>query len=47
MNKKIDSVYAALMLIEILYERGLINKATFDAVREKFKSEDPHNSQAA
>ena len=28
MNKKIDSLYAALMLIEILYERGLINKAT-------------------
>ena len=47
MNKKIDSLYAALMLIEILYERGLINKATLDAVREKVKSENPHNSQAA
>ena len=35
MKKKIDSLYAALMLIEILYERGLINKATLDAVREK------------
>ena len=47
MNKKIDSLYAALMLIEILYERGLINKATLDAAREKVKSENPHNSQAA
>ena len=47
MKKKIDSLYAALMFIEILYERGLINKATFDAVREKVKSENPHNSQAA
>ena len=32
MNKKIDSLYAAFMLIEILYERGLINKATLDTV---------------
>ena len=47
MNKKIDSLYAALMLIEILYERGLINKATLDAEREKVKSENPHNSPAA
>ena len=47
MKKKIDSLYAALMLIEILYERGLINKAKLDAVREKVKSENPHNSQAA
>ena len=47
MNKKIDSLYAAFMLIEILYERGLINKATLDTVREKVKSENPHNSQAA
>ena len=45
MNKKIDSLYAAFMLI--LYERGLINKATLDTVREKVKSENPHNSQAA
>ena len=47
MNKNIDSLYAAFMLIEILYERGLINKATLDTVREKVKSENPHNSQAA
>ena len=47
MNKKIDSLYAAFMLVEILYERGLINKATLDTVREKVKSENPHNSQAA
>ena len=29
--------YAALMLIEILYERKLINKETLQAVREKLK----------
>lgn len=47
MNKKIDSLYAVLMLMEILYERRLINKATLDAVKEKVESENPHNSQAA
>ena len=47
MNKKINSLYAAFMLIEILYERGLVNKATLDAAREKVKSENPHNSQVA
>jgi len=30
--------HAALMLIEILAERDLVNKETLDAVREKIKS---------
>lgn len=47
MNKKIDSLYAAISLIEILYERGLVNKATLEAVKEKIETENPHNSQAA
>ena len=34
---KLDKDYAALMLIEILYERELINRETLQAVREKIK----------
>ena len=34
---KLDKDYAALMLIEILYERKLVNKETMQAVREKLK----------
>ena len=47
MNKKINSLYAAFMLIEILYERRLVNTATLDKTRKKVKSENPHNSQVA
>ena len=34
---KLDKNYAALMLIEILYERKLINWETLQAVREKLR----------
>ena len=34
---KLDKDYAALMLVEILYERKLVNKETMQAVREKLK----------
>lgn len=34
---KLDKDYAALMLIEILYERKLVNKETMQAVGEKLK----------
>ena len=34
---KLDKDYAALMLIEILYERKLINRETIQAVREKLR----------
>ena len=47
MDRKMDSLYAAVNLIEILYEQGLVNKATLEAVKEKIKTENPHNSQAA
>lgn len=47
MNKKIDSLYAAVSLIEILHDQGLVNKATLKAVKEKIETENPHNSQAA
>jgi len=34
---QIDNLYAALILIDILFEKGLINKATYDAIKEKYK----------
>ena len=42
--RQINNEYAALVLIDILYEKGLINKATYDAIQEKHK---PKNSQNA
>ncbi len=47
MDKKIDSLFAAVSLIEILYEQGLVNKATLEAIKNKIETENPHNSQAA
>ena len=35
--QQIDNLYAALVLVEILYEKGLINKATYEAIKEKYK----------
>ena len=34
---KLDKDYAALMLMEILYERKLINRETLQVVREKLR----------
>lgn len=36
-EKKEHKNHAALMLMEILFERGLVNKQTLDAAREKIK----------
>ena len=36
---KIDKLYAAWMLTEILYERKLINGATIEAIRQKVAEE--------
>jgi hypothetical protein len=33
---QIDNQYAALVLIDILYEKGLINKATYDNIQQKY-----------
>jgi hypothetical protein len=41
---KIDSYMAALKLIEILLEKGIINQATYTNI---MKHADSHNSQAA
>ena len=37
-NKKIDNLYAALKLIEILLEKGLINQATYSNIVKNAKS---------
>lgn len=36
---KIDNIYAAIMLIEILYDRGIVNEATYNNVVKKYKSQ--------
>jgi len=36
---KIDKLYAAWMLTEILYEKKLINDATIEAIRQKVAEE--------
>ncbi len=38
--------YAALMLIEILYEKGLVNRETLQCVREKLKAASPREQTA-
>ena len=37
-NRKLDNFYAALMLIEILLEKGLINQATYSNIVKNEKS---------
>lgn len=37
-EKKIDTVFTALMLIEILLEKGLINQATYSNIVKNAKS---------
>lgn len=37
-DKKLDNLYAALMLIEILLEKGLINQATYSNIVKNAKS---------
>lgn len=50
-DMKIDNTYAAIMLIEILYDRGIVNEATYKNVVMKYKSQceeaDSHISQMA
>lgn len=31
---RIDNLYAAFILIEILYEKGLVNEATYNKVKK-------------
>lgn len=39
MDKSIDSNFAILMLAEMLLEENLINKPTFDAIKNKIMNE--------
>ena len=36
--RQINNEYAALVLIDILYEKGFINKATYDNIQKNNKS---------
>ena len=43
---QIDNEYAALVLIDILYKKGLINKATYDNIQNKYnKSQETTESE--
>ena len=48
---RIDNTYAAIMLIEILYDKGIVNEATYHNVKKKYKlqyeEDDSHISQRA
>ena len=35
--RQIDNEYAALVLIKILFEKGLINKATYNNIQNNYK----------
>ena len=36
MNCEMDNHFAALKLIEVLYNKGLVNKETFENVKQKY-----------
>lgn len=38
-NISIDNEYAAILLIEILFEKGLVNKQTYINVRKRLRSQ--------
>ena len=44
---KINNEYAALVLIEILYEKGLINKATYNNIQNQYNKPKSENSETA
>ena len=46
-NVKIDNLFAAWMLTEILYEKKLINDATIEVIRQKVAEERSKNKSAA
>ena len=47
MNEHIPTDYAVLVVSEILFEKGLINRATFDELVTRLNESDSHISQAA
>jgi hypothetical protein len=44
---QINNEYAALVLIEILFEKGFINKATYQAIQQKYKPKSENSQNAA
>lgn len=44
---QVNDQYAAIQLIKILFERGLINKATYINVLKNYDTPDSHISQVA
>lgn len=45
MDKKIDTAYFIFILSEIMYERGLINEATFCEIKKRLQITNSHISQ--
>ena len=46
-NIEVDNQYVALQLINHLFEKGLINEATYKNVQKKYPSDNPHISHVA
>jgi len=44
---QIDSQYAALVLIDILYENELINRATYDKIQTKYRPQEAAREEKA
>ena len=44
--RKINKQYAAIVLIDILYEKNLINRATYKEIQNKYKPEIYQNNFA-
>jgi len=44
---QISSQYAALVLIDILYENQLINRATYDKIQAKYKPREAAREEKA
>ena len=38
-NIRIDNEYAAILLIEILFEKGLVNKQTYINIKKRLRSQ--------
>ena len=44
---QINSQYAALVLIDILYENELINRATYDKIQNKYRPREAAREEKA
>ena len=46
MNEKISADYAAYIVSELLFEKGLINKATYKEICKRLKPDNSHILQS-